>query len=100
MRRSAISVGRPYYYLAFTKPVDKLFLKDAFGLFKGVLLFFYWAQGLVLSSMNLSLPTGWLCGANSLCDMLENATEELELTDGKLKSNFRAFEIKIVRVML
>ncbi|MCI9337338.1 MAG: alpha-mannosidase [Lachnospiraceae bacterium] len=33
-----------------------------------------------------------------LCDMLENITEELTVTDGKVTLPFRAFEIKTIRV--
>lgn len=33
-----------------------------------------------------------------LCDMLENATEEIPMEDGGMSLVFRAFEIKIVRI--
>ena len=44
--------------------------------------------------MKLPVKSAWLC------DMLENKEEEAAVTDGVINLDFKAFEIKTVRIAL
>ena len=44
--------------------------------------------------INLPVKSAWLC------DMLENKEEEAAVTDGVINLDFKAFEIKTVRIAL
>ena len=84
---SGLTVDRANVILDTMKPAE-----DGSG---DVILRLYEAKK---AATDAEISLGFDASGASLCDMLENVTEELELTDGKLKLSFRAFEIKTVRV--
>lgn len=84
---SAASVDRPNIILETMKPAE-----DGSG---DIILRLYEAQKAAVSSA-LQLNLGDFRAY--LCDMLENIQEELEVDEGTVKLDFRAFEIKTVRV--
>lgn len=84
---SGLTVDRANVILDTMKPAE-----DGSG---DVILRLYEAKK---AATDAEISLGFDASGASLCDMLENVTEELELADGKLKLSFRAFEIKTVRV--
>ena len=84
---SAVTIDKANVILDTMKPAE-----DGSG---DVILRLYEAKK---AATDAEISLGFDASDASLCDMLENVTEELELADGKLKLSFRAFEIKTVRV--
>ena len=86
-RFSAASVDRDNVILESIKPAE-----DGSG---DIILRLYESKKAATAA---TVQLGFTAKSACLCDMLENATEDLELADGRIRLPFRAFEIKTVRV--
>lgn len=84
---SMVDINRGNVILETVKPAE-----DGSG---NLILRFYESKK---AAVNADIKLGFAASKAHLCDMLENELEEIPMKDGSISLDFRAFEIKTVRL--